>query len=93
MSAPAAVLMAAVFEFSERLVFMTMVNATVAQTIYNIADFRIRSPTGADRLVRGVVRDCRAGRCWRGNTAFQTSESHALIAVDCRRAAIACTAV
>ena len=38
MSARSAVLMAAFFNFLGVL-FMTMVNATVAETIYNIADF------------------------------------------------------
>ena len=38
MSAKAAILMAAVFNFFGVL-FMTMFNATVAQTIYNMVDF------------------------------------------------------
>lgn len=57
MSARSAVLMAAFFNFLGVL-FMTMVNATVAETIYNIADFGSDPQQGAHRAVRRVVRDC-----------------------------------
>lgn len=60
MSARSAVLMAAVFNFFGVL-FMTMVNATVAQTIYNIADFGPGPPSSSDRPVRSAVCDCQLG--------------------------------
>ena len=74
MSARSAILMAAVFNFLGVLV-MTMVNASVAATIYNMVDFGGNTADALTALVAIVAWATAAW--WFG---IPTSESHALIA-------------
>ncbi len=78
MSPRAAILMAAVFNFLGVL-FMTMVNATVAQTIYNMADFGNDPHEALTALCAALF----AIVVWATAAwvfGIPTSESHALIA-------------
>lgn len=78
MSARSAVLMAAVFNFFGVL-FMTMINATVAQTIYNIADFGSDPQQALIALCAALFAIVSwAVLAWK--YGIPTSESHALIA-------------
>ncbi|MFQ8582205.1 MAG: anion permease [Holdemania massiliensis] len=78
MSARSAVLMAAVFNFFGVL-FMTMINATVAQTIYNIADFGSEPQQALNALCAALFAIVSwAVLAWK--YGIPTSESHALIA-------------
>lgn len=78
MSPRAAVLMAAIFNFFGVL-FMTMLNATVAQTIYNMVDFGGDSGVALVALCAGLLAIVlwATAAWWFG---IPTSESHALIA-------------
>ena len=75
MSARSAILMAAVFNFLGVLV-MTMVNASVAATIYNMVDFGGNTADALTALCVAIVAWATAA-WWFG---IPTSESHALIA-------------
>ena len=78
MSARSAVLMAAFFNFLGVL-FMTMVNATVAETIYNIADFGSDPQQALIALCAALFAIVSwAVLAWK--YGIPTSESHALIA-------------
>ena len=78
MSARSAVLMAAFFNFLGVL-FMTMVNATVAETIYNIADFGPDPQQALIALCAALFAIVSwAVLAWK--YGIPTSESHALIA-------------
>ncbi|MBC8586438.1 inorganic phosphate transporter [Youxingia wuxianensis] len=78
MSAKAAILMAAVFNFFGVL-FMTMFNATVAQTIYNMVDFGGDPHDALIALCAALFAIVSwATAAWR--FGIPTSESHALIA-------------
>ncbi|GAB1476185.1 inorganic phosphate transporter [Bacillota bacterium] len=78
MSAGKAILMAAVFNFFGVLI-MTMVNATVAQTIYRMVDFGGDPQTALVALCAALLAIVvwATGAWWFG---IPTSESHALIA-------------
>ncbi len=78
MSPKAAIIMAAVFNFVGVLV-MTMLNATVAQTIYKMVDFRGDSHTALVALCAAMFAIVlwATAAWWFG---IPTSESHALIA-------------
>ena len=78
MSSRSAVLMAAFFNFLGVL-FMTMVNATVAETIYNIADFGSDPQQALIALCAALFAIVSwAVLAWK--YGIPTSESHALIA-------------
>lgn len=78
MGAGAAILMAAIFNFFGVLI-MTMVNATVAETIYNMVDFGGDSRSALIALCAALfaIVIWAVGAWWFG---IPTSESHALIA-------------
>lgn len=78
MTAPAAILMAAVFNFLGVLV-MTMLNAKVAMTIYNMVDFGSETGEATIALCAALFAIVVwATAAWR--FGIPTSESHALIA-------------
>ena len=78
MSSKAAIIMAAVFNFLGVLV-MTLLNATVAQTIYNMVDFGGNSHSALVSLCAALFAIVlwATAAWWFG---IPTSESHALIA-------------